>query len=139
MNPRRQANEMRDPRQWIAILERLEQALAETRSMARTQSHSLDEGQEWKPEFRDELIATLRTGGRAIAEADQESIRRCRARLDELVEAVAAESPIPALWPVYGGIVINLRNIFDAMDEVAGAGPMSRRPVSFGPPQSVRR
>ena len=139
MNPRRQANEVRDPRQWISILERLEQALAETRSMARTHSHSLDQDQEWKPEFRAMLIATLRVGGRAIAEGDQETIRSCRPRLDDLVDAVASESPISALWPVYGGMVINLRNIFDAMDEVAGTGPMSRRPVSFGPPQYARR
>jgi len=35
------------------------------------------------------------------------------------------------LWPVYGGLLINLRNILDPMDEVAAANPMTQPPVPF--------
>lgn len=135
MNPRRQAGEMRDPRQLFAMLERLEQALAETRSMAQTQSHSLHQEQEWQSGFRDALVASLRAGGLAIIEDDAETIRTCREQLDEIVDLVGVESPISPLWPVYGGLIINLRNIFDAVDEVAGVGRVSRAPVTLRIPR----
>ncbi|MFC4785988.1 FUSC family protein [Nocardioides sp. MAHUQ-72] len=131
LNPRRQAVPMRDPKQWFSMLERLEQALADTRSMARTQSHSLHDEQQWQPEFRTALVETLRTGGHAIIESDRDTLRRCREHLDEIVELVGVESPISPLWPVYGGLIINLRNIFDALDEVAGSAPISRQPVEL--------
>lgn len=133
MNPRRSADELRDPREWVGLLRRMEQALAETRSMARTLSHA---EQEWDPEFRDRYVSILREGGVAIMQAERELLARCRIGLDELVDLLNEESPVPRLWPVYGGLIINLRNIFDAMDEVAGANPMSQPPLPF---RRVRR
>jgi uncharacterized membrane protein YgaE (UPF0421/DUF939 family) len=137
LNPRRQAAAFRDPAQWFGMLELLERALADTRSMARTQAHSLHHEEAWQPEFRAALVGLLRTGGRAIIDADRATIQQCRDRLDELVRLVAGESPISPLWPVYGGLIINLRNIFGAMDEVAGSPPASPPPLAV--PRARRR
>jgi uncharacterized membrane protein YccC len=131
MNPRRSAGEVRDPQQWVGLLRRMEQALAETRSTARTLAHGLAAEGEWQPEFRAAYVAVLRGGGAAIVAADREAIVATGERLDELVARLGAQSPAPVLWPVYGGLIINLRNILDAMDEVAAANPISQPPLPF--------
>ena len=145
MNPRRAAGELKDPRQWMDLLRRTEQAVAEIRSMARTFSHAQAANQQWQPDFRDALVTVMHTGGTAVAEADQEAIRDCRKSLDDLVDMVAEHDPVSTQWPVYGGILINLRNIFDSMIEVAGANPMQQPPTPWDhlrnrrPVQRMRR
>jgi hypothetical protein len=131
MNPRRPAGEVRDPQQWVGLLRRMEQALAETRSTARTLAHGLAVEEEWQSGFREAYVAALRDGGAAIVAADRAAILATGGRLDELVVRLGAQSPAPVLWPVYGGLIINLRNILDAMDEVAAANPMSQPPLPF--------
>jgi hypothetical protein len=37
--------------------------------------------------------------------------------------------PVPELWPVYGGLVVNLVNILEAMEEVAAANPLDQPPL----------
>jgi uncharacterized membrane protein YccC len=131
MNPRRAASEVRDPHQSREMLRRIEQAVAETRSMAETLAHGLGEGGEWVSAFREPYVALLRDSGRAIAGAQPEVIRRARERLDELVDTLGALERTPGLWPVYGALIVNLRNILDAMDEVAVANPLSPPPLPF--------
>lgn len=136
LNPRRPAGALRDPKQWIGLLERIEQALADTRSMVRTLAHDVAQESQWQPEFRDICIDVLREAGRAMVMGEREPLQQCRERLDDLVAVVDRESATPRLWPVYGGLVINLRNILDAMDEVAAANPMSQPPLPFARPAS---
>jgi Aromatic acid exporter family member 1 len=136
MNPRRSAGPLRDPQQWMALLRRLEQALAETRSMAQTLEHGMDDAGAWESLFREPYVALLRDAGHAIAGADPGSIRAVRDRLNDLVDRIGEERPVPRLWPVYGGLIINLRNIMDAMDEVAAANPMSQPPLPFHRPRA---
>lgn len=119
LNPRRGAAAMRDPKQWIAMLEHIEAALADCGSMARTLLVGVNAEETWQPQFRDVFVEVLRAAGRAIAGADREGVRRCREDLDELVVVVDRESSTPRLWPVYGGLIINLRNILDALDDDA--------------------
>jgi uncharacterized membrane protein YgaE (UPF0421/DUF939 family) len=135
MNPRRSAGELKDPQRWMDLLRRMEQALAETRSMARTLGHALRADQSWDPEFRQGYIAVLHEGGSGIVRAERERIAAARARLDELVDLLNERSPISRLWPVYGGLIINLRNILDSMDEVAGANPLQQPPLPFRRPR----
>ena len=135
MNPRRSAGELKDPQQWMDLLRRMEQALAETRSMARTLAHALAADQSWDAEFRQGYIAVLHEGGAGIVRAETARIRTARARLDELVDLINEQSPISRLWPVYGGLIINLRNILDSMDEVAGANPLQQPPLPFRRPR----
>ena len=131
MNPRRAAGELKDPRQWIDLLRRSDQAVAEIRSMARTHSHALADHQTWQPDFRDALVTVMHAGGTALMQADREGIEDCRRSLAGLVDMVAEHDPISHLWPVYGGILINLRNIFEAMGPVADANPMTQPPMPF--------
>jgi len=84
----------------------------------------------WHPPFRDGFLDVMSRAGRAIAEADQEPIQGCLSQLDEVVTRVEAEDAIPT-WPVYGSLLVNLRNILDAMEEVAAANPMSQPPLPF--------
>ena len=52
------------------ILRDNEQAVAESRSMARTLGHSIERVVEWEPEFRDRWLALLREAGEAIGVPD---------------------------------------------------------------------
>lgn len=131
LNPRRSARELRDPRQWVDLLRRLEQAVADTRSLARTIGHSIEAGRTWEPSFRDTLADLLRECGTAIVAADPEPLLRARARLDAEVGALSDRGLAPALWPEYGGVLTNLRNVLAAMDEVARANPLGQPPLPF--------
>ena len=134
MNPRRSASALRDPRAWYDLMHRMEQALADTRSMARTMAHALAVEQEWDDEARDRYVEILRQGGAAIIQADSGGIHANRVGLDELVDYLQEQALGPELWPVYGGLIINLRNILAAMDEVANANPMQQPPLPFRRP-----
>jgi uncharacterized membrane protein YgaE (UPF0421/DUF939 family) len=93
-----------------ALLDRLEQAVAELRSMARTIERS---GAGWKW-WRD----LLRRAGSAVSAADARAIADVRTELDE---------PPGGLRPSQGALVVNLANILDAMDAVADAQPVRER------------
>ncbi|MBB6628028.1 FUSC family protein [Nocardioides sp. KIGAM211] len=131
LNPRRQAKEFRDPRQWTTLLHDLEQAIAESLSICHTVRLATQQGQPWHDEFRDAYAQVLCAGGHAIEDADRDGLRRCRDDLDQVIEIGARSDPDPYLWPVYGALVVNLRNILDAMDEVAGANPLHQPPLPF--------
>jgi uncharacterized membrane protein YccC len=130
LNPRRSAVPLRDPAEWTALLDRIETAVAETRSMLHTLSRRRDLVDVWQPPFRDGYLEVMDRAGRAIAEADQAPIQECLTRLDEVVSEVDSEDATP-LWPVYGSLLVNLHNILDAMDEVAAANPLSQPPLPF--------
>ncbi len=127
LNPRRPAGELRDPTSWVDLLQRIEQAVAEVRSTAHTLARGLDDDEEWQASFRDGYADVLRDVGRAISDSDPDQVRACHRRLDELASRVRATGSGPRLWPVYGGLLVNLRNILDAMDEVAAANPIVGR------------
>ncbi len=129
MNPRRSARSLRDPRHSRSLLRRMEQALADTRSMARTLSYSSASRSQWHPGFREHWPHLLSEAGRAIAAADPDAIRTTREHLNALVDDIATSSPDSALWPVHGALIINLRNILDAMDEVAAVNPLGQPPL----------
>jgi uncharacterized membrane protein YgaE (UPF0421/DUF939 family) len=129
LNPRRSARHVRHPEVWIVLLRHMEQAVAETRSIARTLERFLEQQREWDPGFRHGYIEAVRRGGRAIDAADADAIRDVRAQLDPLVAGLGEMDPVPELWPVYGGLVVNLVNILEAMEEVAAANPLDQPPL----------
>ena len=128
MNPRRSASQFRDPEQWHGLLRRMEQAVAEARSMARTLGGPSNPSQAWEAPFDDAWTGLLTASGRAIADADADEIRAVRQRLEALVRELNSGGPLSHQWPVHGALVINLRNILDAMDEVAAANPLDDPP-----------
>ncbi|HET6667541.1 MAG TPA: aromatic acid exporter family protein [Intrasporangium sp.] len=129
LNPRRSARQLRHPEVWIVLLRHMEQAVAETRSIARTLERFLEQQREWDANFRDGYVDAMRHGGRAIEDADADAIRDCRSSLDEIVGRLGEVDPVPELWPVYGGLVVNLVNILEAMEEVAAANPLDQPPL----------
>ncbi len=94
-------------------------------------SRGLIDDERWEGTFRDGYVAALRAAGHAIIEAAPEPISECHGQLDELAGRVERETSTRHLWPVYGGLLSNVRNMLDAMDEVAAANPMSQPPVPF--------
>lgn len=138
LNPRRSAREVRHPREWHALLHRMEQSIAEIRSMARTLDAHLARGEAWPREFTVPWTDLLTHAGRAVAAADPEALRVVHDRLRDLVEqASGLDGPdgqqgrdgreaLTEQWPLYGALIINLRNILEAMSEVATANPMGQ-------------
>ena len=129
MNPRRSALAVRDPQQWYGLLHRMEQAVAEARSMARTLGGQVPPHPSWAQVFARPWTGLLTDAGRAVAAADPEAIHRVRVRLERLVDDLGSGGGLTGPWPVQGALVIILRNILDAMDEVAAANPMGQPPA----------
>ena len=130
MNPRRSARVMKNPRQWHGLLRRMEQAVAETRSLARTLGGQKAHRETWGEAFAEPWISMLGDTGRATSAADPEALLDVRRRLEVLTEELRSTERSPE-WPIYGALIINLRNIIDAMDRVAEANPIggSRVPI----------
>lgn len=129
MNPRRSARQVRQPQQWFTLLHRMEQAVAEQRSMARTLGRSLERGKHWDDTFRHGWLDLLRDAGRAIQDASRDDLVVVRGRLDDLVGRLEDLDPLPPLWPEYGALLFNLRNVVDTMDEVTAANPLGQPPL----------
>ncbi|MBA2640590.1 MAG: FUSC family protein [Nocardioidaceae bacterium] len=133
-NPRRSARSRAGSRQeWEAILRRLEQAIAEIRSMARTLGRA-GQVEEWDPRFGDPWLTLLERTGEAVTAADPVAIAEVKRRLPAFAAGLADQRPHEpggALtsgdprWPLYGALLVNLRNITGAMDDVAAAQPVT--------------
>lgn len=126
LNPRRSAHGLRHPREWHRLLQRMEQTLAEIRSMARTLDAHVASRNDWQPGFAVPWTGLLADAGRAIADADPETLQEVRDRLRGLVAEVSRLGGTVEEWPLYGALVVNLRNILEAMSDVATANPMDR-------------
>lgn len=126
LNPRRSAHELRDPQEWHSLLRRMEQAIAEIRSMARTLDAQVVRSGTWPPDFAAPWASMLADAGSAVADADAAGLRAVHERLRALVEEVSTLDVLSEQWPVHGALIVNLRNILEAMSEVAAANPMGR-------------
>jgi uncharacterized membrane protein YgaE (UPF0421/DUF939 family) len=124
MNPRRSARGLRDPREWNRLMIRLEQGLAESRSLARTIALGKD-GVD--PSFRLRWTVALREAGEAIQDADSERLETVRETVRAL--AVAGPSENADRWPVEGAALINLRNIIESFALITEANPLGRPPA----------
>lgn len=126
LNPRRAtARRMRAAQGFDDILGRLGQAVAETRSMARTIGHARVPTSEWDPGFRERRRELLNRAGGAISTGDAEAVASVRAALTAYAEEVAVGHLREGFWPVAGAVLVNLRNILDALDVVADAQPVA--------------
>jgi hypothetical protein len=119
LNPRRAARTVQTTDVFEGVLRGNEQAVAETRSMARTLGHSIDNLVEWQPSFRDRWLDLLRTAGEAITAPDPERVSRVREDLDALAEDLSDGDLSGRHWLEYGALIMNLRNVVVAMDQVA--------------------
>jgi uncharacterized membrane protein YgaE (UPF0421/DUF939 family) len=108
------------------LLARLEQAIADTRSMTGTIDRA-DRGEDLDPRFREAWVALLARTGAAVVAADAGAIERVRADLEANASAISGAIGDLAPRPVHGALVVNLRNILDAMGAVAEAQPVTVR------------
>jgi uncharacterized membrane protein YccC len=115
---RHAARRVRDIRGLADVLVALEQAVADTRSMARTIGRAGPVA-EWEPEFREAWIAILARTAAAVSDADADDVRRVGDELESLARHAAR--------PVQGALVVNLRNILEAMAPVAAVQPVRVR------------
>ncbi|HSO98557.1 MAG TPA: aromatic acid exporter family protein [Solirubrobacteraceae bacterium] len=149
LNPRRAtARRMRAAEGLNDILGRLGQAVAETRSMARTIAHPRVPTRDWDAGFRERWRELLSRAGEAVTAADAEAITSVRADLSAYAKELDVGHLREGFWPVAGAVLVNLRNILDALDVVAGAQPVAvprptlppqlrHRPHPSGPARSV--
>jgi len=127
LNPRRHAAERVGVAEDFAkLLARLEQATAETRSMAHTMGGSTGTVPHWEPRFRERFIDLLERTGQAICDADVEGVARVRGDVEAAAGTLSSDGD-SRLRPEYGALLVNLRNIADAMGGVAGAQPVRSR------------
>jgi len=125
LNPRRAvATRMQAAEDFVPILTRLTQAVAETRSMARTIRLVGVPAEHWDNGFREPWLDLLRRSGTAIAEADIRAITEVRADLTAFANRLDVDGLQDDRWAVYGALVVNLRNVLDALDLVAEAQPV---------------
>lgn len=132
LNPRRSARLVREPDQWHATLRRLEQAVAETHSLVRTLGSQEDHMQVWGEAFGRPWTEMLRDAGLAASSADPRAHLDVRARLVDFTEDLRTTERSEE-WPIYGALIINLRNIIDAMDVVAETKYAGRAPLPTQP------
>jgi uncharacterized membrane protein YgaE (UPF0421/DUF939 family) len=125
LNPRRAVPQrMQAAERFVPIVNRLAQAVAETRSMARTIRIARVPPEEWDHAFREPWLDLLRRSGTAVANADTGEVKAARAELGALASRLAVDELHDEFWPVYGALLINLRNVLDALHAVAEAQPV---------------
>jgi hypothetical protein len=114
------------------MLDRIEQALAEIRSMARTVGHSIVDVHEWDEEFRDRWVALLDEVGGAVQGRDSERLSELRGSLSALASDYSTAALPGLYWAEYGGLLLNLRNIATSMDRVVPGGVQGARSEPSG-------
>jgi uncharacterized membrane protein YgaE (UPF0421/DUF939 family) len=130
-NPRRATpSRMNATEGFVPILNRLAQAIAEIRSMARTIGVARLAPEEWDRSFRDPWLDLLHRCGAAIA--GLAALRAARAELTAFADRLEVHE-LRGLWPVYGALLVNLRNIMEALDAVAEAQPVRVAPSPRAP------
>lgn len=117
LNPRRAVSRrMHATEGFDGILRRLGQSVADTRSMVSTIALAPELPLEWQGAWLD----LLQRAGTAVSDADVGEMRQIRVDLD----AFARDVDAGGRWPVCGALLVNLRNIVEALDVVADAQPV---------------
>lgn len=119
LNPRRRAAVLqRGELSYEEVMYRLEDGVAETRSMARTIRESTFAEHAWDPRFREPWIELLDEVGRRVRSSEAD-VSELRERIDALTRDLSIGELAELHWPLYGALVTNLRNIVDVVDDVA--------------------
>jgi uncharacterized membrane protein YccC len=127
LNLRRQAaRRIQDTRDLGDVLVGLEQAVADTRSMARTIGRA-GAIADWEPRFRDAWVAILGRAADAVRDANVDDVRRVCEDLESVARRLPDTNGNRVARPVQGALVVNLRNILEAMAPVAAAQPVRVR------------
>jgi uncharacterized membrane protein YccC len=115
---------MRDAEGFGAILGHLAQAVAEIRSLAQTIGLAQRPPPQWPVGFRDPWRELVGCAGRAVGAGDADAVGRVRARLERLADELDLDLLPTGFWPISGALIVNLRNILQALETVAAATPV---------------
>jgi uncharacterized membrane protein YgaE (UPF0421/DUF939 family) len=123
-NPRRRLRaEGADPTQYENVLRRLEEGIAQVRSMARSVHQSTRSADAWDTRFRGPWLDLLAEAGRRVADPDAD-VARLRRQADRLTRELSDDNLPGLLWPLYGALISNLVNVIDVVDDVATSRPV---------------
>ena len=120
LNPRRSRPEGLDEQR--RNLHLLEQAVADTMSMARTLAVSAENATPWDVRFRSALKELLHHTADAVRRDDTAGLRDIEAELVRLAEELSTDSLASSAWQEYGGMLMNLRNMLGALGTVIETG-----------------
>ena len=121
------ARRMRDARDLHDLLLNLEQAVAETRSMARTLGRA-GAPAGWQAPFRNAWLTALAGTAEALSGADAAGLGRVESELESLGgETFAILDDGLAPRPAHGALIVNLHHILEAMRPVTAAQPVRVR------------
>ncbi len=116
MNPRPSQPSGLDDLRWI--LHRLDQAVADTASMARTISISAQDASMWDTRFREVWRRLLRDTAEATRKCDDEGLRDIRSELRRLADELSTDTLPGSAWHEYGGLLVTLRNVLIALTDI---------------------
>lgn len=116
LNPRRSAPAGLDD--LVQTLHLLEQAVADTLSMARTLTTSAESSTLWNDDFRAPFKRMLAETADALVQRDGDRLREIRSELGTLANELSTDSLAGAAWHEYGGLLVNLRNVVHALAQV---------------------
>lgn len=122
-NPRRRRHPDEGLDEYPWVLERLEEGVSQTRSIARHVRESTHASQEWDSVFRDRWTGLLREVGRRVADPGSD-VAAVRDDLDRLAGDLSDADLPGRLWPLYGALLANLRVVVQTVDDVATARPV---------------
>jgi uncharacterized membrane protein YccC len=141
MNPRRSRPAgLEDLRRTLHLLE---QAVADTLSMARTLATSAQNATTWDERFRSSWKHLLEETAEAVGNHDEDRLLEVRSELGHLADQLSGDPLAGAAWLEYGGLLVNLRNVVNALIEVTGSSTRSaisaRRSKRFQVPDKLPR
>lgn len=126
LNPRRATRaRMRAADDFQAVLDRLGQAVAEVRSMAQTLRLADIPPDRWPRGFARPWLRLLERTADGVARADGAALRGVRTDLDVFARSLDRDDLPSGFWAVGGALIVNLRNVLEALDVVAEAQPVA--------------
>ena len=116
LNPRRSRPAGLDD--LMRTLHLLEQAAADTLSMARTMATSAENATLWEGAFRAVWKELLEETAQAARDQDEALLRAVRSKLGDVARELSTDSLAGSAWLEYGGLLVNLRNVVSALTQV---------------------
>ena len=125
------------------LLHLLEQAVADTLSIARTVATSAENETLWDEQFRSRWKELARSTADGVDDRDPAALEAVGRELADFVRGLSDDSLPQAAWQEYGGLLTNLRNVHDSLAKVTewnhGARPGPRRSKRYSVAQRIRR
>lgn len=118
-NPRRSSRHL-DGEEYVTLLRRLEECVAQARAIVRTVDQSNQAPDEWGALFRDAWLPLLEAVCERLVSPGAD-VASLRPDLKGLVRDLSHGELAGEHWPVYGSLIDSTLNIIDVVDDVASS------------------